>query len=130
MEGMERQLQVGQELQELVLLEQGPWPVVIFNGPICTSVGLYRVSDLEVDEARQLIRTHGYVSAVGHEASAKVLSGILQVEVTMNRVTYIQEVGQKAIALKLNMRPAEGRILTAEEMSQIGFGLQLLERLA
>jgi len=122
-------VQVWEELQDLVMLDGGHFPVVLFNGPICTTTGLYRVSDIEIEEAKRLIRTYGFVSAVGHRASAEVLSSILAVEVPMNRIEYSQKVGQKAIALKLKIRPAEGRILTASEMIQIGFNLLLLERL-
>lgn len=129
MEFMEEHVQAFGELQDLLLLDEAHLPVVIFNGPICTTVGLYRVTDLDVEEARQLVRTNGYVSAVGHDASAEVLSHILQVEVPMNRIEYRQKIGQKAIALKLNVRPPEGQVLTAEQMFQIGFGLQLMERL-
>ena len=76
-----------------------------------------------------MIRDLGFVSAVGHAATAEVLSHVLEANVVMNRIEYAQKVGQKAIALKLKIRPAEGRILTAREMLQIGFELLLLERL-
>jgi hypothetical protein len=122
-------VQAWEELQDLVMRGGDHAPVVIFNGPICTTTGLYRVSDLEIEEAKRLIQTFGFVSAVGHRASAEVLSSILEAEVPMNRIEYSQRVGQKAIALKLKIRPAEGRILTASEMIQIGFNLLLLERL-
>ena len=126
---MEERMHACEELQEPLLLGGEYLPVVLFNGPICTSAGLFRVTDLEVDEARQLIRNFGFISAVGHEASAEVLSYILEVDVPMNRIEYVQKLGQKAIALKLTIRPEEGRILTAAEMFQVGFGLQLMDRL-
>ncbi|HHT67985.1 MAG TPA: YddF family protein [Firmicutes bacterium] len=118
-----------EELQELLLLDGSQLPVVLFNGPICTTAGLYRVTDIDVDEARLLISIYGFESAVGHEASAQVFSNILETDVPMNRIEYVQKVGQKAIALKLKIRPEEGRILSASEMFQIGFVLQLMERL-
>lgn len=106
------------------------YPIAIFNGPVCTTNGLYRISDLGVEEAKELIARHGFESAVGHEASAQVLSAILEVEVPMKRIEYSQAVGQKAIALKLNVRPPEGQILSAEEMFKVGFELKLLERIS
>lgn len=126
---MEEHVHACEEIQDLLLLDGGYLPVVPFNGPICTTAGLFRVTDLDAKEARQLIRDFGFVSAVGHEASATVLSSILEIDVPMNRIEYVQKIGQKAIALKLKIRPEEGRILTAAEMFQIGFGLQLMERL-
>ncbi|HPT83759.1 MAG TPA: YddF family protein [Limnochordia bacterium] len=104
-------------------------PVVLLNGPVCTSTGLYRVSELDVERARSLVRLYGWVSAVGHEAAAAVFSRILGVAVPMNRVEYAQQAGQLAIALQLRQRAREGQILSVEEMLQIGFRLLLLERL-
>ncbi len=104
-------------------------PIALFNGAICTSNGLYRISDLTAVEARELIQRYSFVSAVGHEASAQVLSDVLGVQVEMNRIQYVQAVGQKAIALVLQIRPGEGEILSAAEMRAIGFCLKLMERL-
>jgi iron(III) transport system permease protein len=87
------------------------------------------VALFSVDEARHLVHLHGWVSAVGHEATAAVLSRILRVNVPMNRVEYQQQVGQLAIALTLNQRAPEGQVLSVEEMLKIGFSLLLLERL-
>lgn len=125
MEGM----QSWEDLKDLVLPGGDHYPVAIFNGPICTTTGLYRVTLLDVEEAKELIRTFGFVSAVGHHASAEVISNILEAEVPMNRIEYSQKIGQKAIALKLKIRPPEGVVLSAAEMLQVGFELLLLERL-
>ena len=126
---LSRQLQCAEEVGELLALDGEMLRVVLLNGPVCTSTGLYRVSELHVDEARRLVRLYGSVSAVGHEATAAVLSRILGIAVPMNRVEYEQQAGQLAIALKLRQRALEGQILSVEEMLQIGFSLLLLERL-
>lgn len=122
-------LGIHEEIWELASLDGLEYPVAIFNGPVCTTNGLYRISDLTVEEAKTLINHYGFESAVGHDASAKVLSDILEVDVPMKRIEYAQSIGQKAIALKLSIRPPEGQILTAEEMFRVGFELKLLERI-
>ena len=86
-----------------------------------TSTGLYRVREVDVEEARRLVRLYGWVSAVGHAATAAVFSRILAVDVPMNRVEYTQQAGQLAIALKLHQRAPEGQVLSVEEMLKIGF---------
>ena len=104
-------------------------PIAIFNGTVVTSNGLYRISDIDVDASKELIQRHGSISAIGHEATAKIMSEILEVDIPMNRIQFVQEVGQYAIVFKLNIRPAEGVILTSEELKDIGFALKLMERL-
>lgn len=105
-------------------------PVVLFNGPIITANGTFRMTDLGVEKARRLVQRHGFVSAIGHDASARVLSDILQVSVPKKRIEYKQAVGQKAIALKLNVRPPEGEVLNRVEMHEVGFSLKLIERIS
>lgn len=110
-------------------MDEGKLPVAIFNGPICTTNGLYRISEITIQEAQDLIKTHGFVSAVGHKASAEVLSAVLKAQIPMNRIQFSQSVGQKAIALMLNSRPPEGTVLSTKEMLAVGFTLKLMERL-
>lgn len=117
------------DLWELLALDGMHSPIALFNGPICTTTGLYRITEISQEEARSLVARYGFVSAVGHRATAEVFSSVLQVEVPMNRIQYEQQVGQKAIALKLNIRPPEGELLSVDEMLNVGFELQLLQRL-
>ena len=124
-----KQLEFAEDVLELLALDGDVLPVVLLNGPVVTSTGLYRVREVDVEEARRLVRLYGWVSAVGHAATAAVFSRILVVDVPMNRVEYTQQAGQLAIALKLHQRAPEGQVLSVEEMLKIGFSLLLLERL-
>lgn len=104
-------------------------PIAVFNGTVVTSNGLYRITDIEVEDAKELIQKNGFISAIGHEATANIMSELLGADIGLNRISFIQEVGQYAIVFKLNMRPAEGVILSREELFDIGFGLKLMERI-
>ena len=98
-------------------------PVAILNTSILSEFGSYTYEPLTAQQARQL-------SAVGHQATAEVLSEDLRVSIPMNRITFTQQPGQRAIVLKLCSRPAEGAILTKEEVRKIGYDLALLTRTA
>ena len=104
-------------------------PVAIFNGTVVTTDGLYRIHQISVEAARTLIATRTITSAIGHKAAAELISEILGVTVSENRIRFIQQPGQLAIALKLNTRPPEGAILSKEEMIAVGYSLSLIERL-
>ena len=68
----------------------------IFNGTIATTNGLYRISDITVDDAKKLVLENGFISAIGHEATAKCISDTFNINIPMNRIDFKQEVGQKA----------------------------------
>ena len=104
------------------------YPVALFNGVVITANGEYKVSDITKEDAKALVDKLGFVSAVGHEATASVFSQVLEKEVKMNRIQYRQSPNQNAIALKLNQRPAEGSVLNIEEVNRIGYKLKLIER--
>jgi len=110
-------------------MKDGGHPIALFNGPIITSNGLFRVGDISVEEAKALVEKNGFISAIGHEAAASVLSAVLGVRAVMNRIQFHQAVGQKAVALKLRQRPPEGIVLDEDEMQIIGYSLKLIERL-
>lgn len=104
-------------------------PIAIYNGTVVTTDGLYRISPISVDAAKVLADKHALISAVGHQAAADLLTEILQITILPNRIRFTQQVGQLAIALKLNQRPPEGSVLSKEEMLEIGFSLKLIERI-
>ncbi len=104
-------------------------PVALFNGTVATTNGLYSIKDIDIAAAKKIIQENGFISAIGHEATAEILSVILEADVPMNRIQFHQQVGQFAIAFKLNVRPPEGDILNRDEIEKIGYNLKIMERI-
>lgn len=106
-----------------------PLPLAILNTSILTAPGTYKLTDIDVDTARMLVRTREIDSAVGHQSAAEIMTTLLNKEIPVNRQMFSQQPGQQALVFKLNGRPQEGKILTADEIEQIGYKFQLLERI-
>jgi len=104
-------------------------PVVLFNGTVATTNGLYSIKDIDVSAARKYVEQYGMISAIGHAATAEIMSELLGQHIPMNRIQFHQEVGQIGIVFKLNERPPEGTILNKEEIKHIGYCLKIMERL-
>jgi hypothetical protein len=102
--------------------------LTLLNTSILTTFGLYRYEPLALEEARRLV-ADGFISAVGHESTAQILSELLGITVPVQRVDYHQQAGEQAIVFKLKRRPPEGRILSADEIHTIGYEFGLLTRL-
>lgn len=103
--------------------------VALFNGTVATTNGVYRISDISVEDVKDLIMKNGFISAIGHQSTADIISDLLNIKVSMNRIQFRQQVGQKAVAFKLNERPPEGVILSRDEIEEIGYSFKLMERL-
>lgn len=103
--------------------------VGIFNGTIATTNGIYKISDIDTEKAKKLLCENGFISAIGHSATAEAISEVFNMDIPMNRINFEQEVGQKAIVFKLNKRPPEGCILSRDEIEEIGYSFKLMERL-
>ncbi len=103
-------------------------PVALFNGTVATTNGIYSIEDIDVETARAYVKKYGFISAIGHEATAEIMSFLLDEKITMNRIQFHQEVGQIAIVFKLNERPEEGAVLNKAQVEKIGYSLKLMKR--
>jgi len=75
---------------------------------------------ISVDEAKQLL-AKGFISAVGHQSTAEIMSAVLGIPVLYNRAQVFLEPGDEAVCFILRARPPEGRVLSKEELQQLGF---------
>jgi hypothetical protein len=100
--------------------------VYILNSPILTSFGRYTYRPISVDEARSIL-AEGFISAIGHEATANFLSNLLGINIPTNRVNITMKPGDKALVFQVLTRLPEGRVLSVEELQAVPYRLGLLE---
>lgn len=103
-------------------------PIAILNTTIVTTDGLYRITPITLEVARELLNRNSMLSAIGHQSTADILTELLGLDVPMNRINFAQEVKQSAIVFKLKSRSPEGVILTKEEIEAIGYEFKLMTR--
>ncbi len=75
-----------------------------------------KVRPISLEEVKNLLREGEYISAVGHPATAEVMSALLGVEVPPNRVSITLSPGDRVVIFQLAVRLGEGQVLTAEEV--------------
>jgi phosphoribosylanthranilate isomerase len=104
-------------------------PIAILNGAIITADGEYSCRTISLEEAKKMIQfAPEIISAVGHQATAEIITDLLETEIVLNRINFHQEAGQQALVFKLNSRPPEGMILSRDEIKAFGYQFQLLVR--
>lgn len=108
--------------------------LAILNTAIMTTDGTYALRTITLEEAKDLIAEamagDGLDSAVGHPATATLLTDLLGAEVPLNRQLFAHEIGQKALVFKLSGRPKEGTELDLAQLQEVGYTLKVMERLA
>jgi len=76
---------------------------------------LIKASPISLGEVKALIQ-EGFVSAVGHESTARVLGRLLGVEVPFNRVQISVGEGDVIISFQFLVRLPEGKVLGDDEV--------------
>jgi len=103
--------------------------IYIFNAPIVPinydkyDRAIIRLRRISVDEAREFLSRHEFVSAIGHQGTAQLMSQLLRIEIPMNRITVQLEQGDIFIAFMLKQRLPEGVVLTKEQLEKLDYWL-------
>jgi len=104
-------------------------PPAILNCAIATTDGIYEMSDLSLEEAKKILSGEkGFISAIGHQSTAEILTELLGITVAVNRIQFQQLPNQTAVIFKLDSRPPEGKILSRQEIEKIGYSFKRLYR--
>ena len=88
------------------------------------TVTLRRVT---VEEAKAILASQPFTSAVGHEGTAQLLSKLLCVHILFNRQTIFMQPGDRALHFFLRTRLPEGRVLSEDELKGLEYWLVLSE---
>lgn len=109
--------------------------IVLLNTSIITTPGMYKLTEITKEAVRNecmeaVEAGHEVLSAVGHSATAEIMSEILVFKVKPNRINYVQQVDDLCIVFKLRERIPEGRVLSRVEIEKIGYDFFELVRLS
>jgi hypothetical protein len=102
--------------------------IYLINAPILPNYGCYDFQPLTIEQAKNLLR-YGFVSAIGHDATAKMLTHVLEQEILAHRIQVSLAVDDVAIIFRLQTRLPEGKVLDEVELFAMPFELGLLTRL-
>lgn len=109
--------------------------LVFLNASVLTSYGDFRFERLSLDEAKELVKkfakdeTKQIESAIGHVATAEILTELLDYRVETNRIEFIQTTGDTALVFKLKKRAPEGAVLNRAQVEEIGYEFGLLTKI-
>jgi hypothetical protein len=93
------------------------------NSPIMPNEGVFIYTKLSkekfVERFKENLQYYEVVSAIGHEATAKYLSKLLNYPVEVNRTTIEFQDDDMALVIKIKTRLPEGKVLSEEELENI-----------
>ena len=84
------------------------------------------IREVSVEDVMKLLSQSNFVSAVGHQATADVLTKLLNVQIPFNRVQIQLNEGDVLVVFQLLTRLEEGKVLTEDELSKLQFKFLLV----
>ena len=103
--------------------------ITLLNTSILTAYGTFDFQPVSLRQAKELVTGAEIVSAIGHAATADILSDLLGIRVTPNRIEFTQSVDDIALVFKLKTRIPEGKVLNRAEIEAVGYEFGILRRL-
>lgn len=108
--------------------------LVFLNASVLTSYGDFQFERLSLDEAKSLVKefatdeTKRIESAIGHSATAEILTELLNFKVETNRIEFFQTAEDAVLVFRLKRRAPEGAVLSRVEIEEIGYEFGLLTK--
>lgn len=81
--------------------------------------GIVIVYKSSIEEIKEIIKNENWISAVGHESTAQIMSIKTGLNIKMNRLNINAKFGDKFICFQLKNRGVEGKIYTINEMEHL-----------
>ena len=78
--------------------------------------GVFYVERVNLETAKTFVDNGDFISAVGHESTAKLISELLEVEIPVNRIPVWMKPGDVALCVQFLERVQEGKVLTYDEL--------------
>jgi hypothetical protein len=105
--------------------------IYILSAPVLTDWGTYvfcEGSKQNIEEITRRMTRDGFISAVGHEGTAQLLSQILGISIPTSRISVKMETGDIAVVFRVLERLPEGRVLTKEELEKVPYSLGIMTK--
>lgn len=93
----------------------------VMNSPIMPNNGKYESVPIKSGDVRFLLENNPFVSAIGHQSTADLLSKLTDVSIPVNRIAVSLKDGDVMIVFKLKTRLPEGTVLNKEELAKLEY---------
>ncbi len=90
--------------------------------------GVLIVKEADVDTVKELL-ANGFISAIGHDATAQFVSELFGVKVNPNRIQIKIGDNDLVVVVQLLQRLPEGVVLDADEIKKIPYEIYTVEKL-
>jgi hypothetical protein len=88
---------------------------------------IIKVKEVSKEEVKRIIQKEGFISAVGHQSTAQILSELLDIPIPFNRIQIKLNPGDIIIVFQILARIEEGKVLTKEEILSLPFKFFLID---
>lgn len=119
------------EITKIDLLTQKITKIYILNSSVITSEGQFSYQKIDLDTAKVILKKKLPIEmAIGYESTATLISELFYIEATKNRTSIMMQTNEAAIVIKTKKRLEENKVLTINELEEIGYELGWMAKIS
>jgi len=80
------------------------------------------VKKVDAESVKTVLVNNEWISFIGHESTAKVMSAVLGMEIPTNRTSVKLSEGDTVVVFQILQRLPEGKVLSDEELKSVKHG--------
>lgn len=103
--------------------------IYIINSSVLTTFGTFEYKESSLEEIKYILNNNAFISVIGHQETASLLSKKLGLSISLNRIEIKQTEDDVLIVIKSKARLYTNKFYSETELEEIGYDIGIIRKI-